>query len=153
MTDEVSNQDSLIAEAQEQALVKSYEFANCPITVNLQIFPEDTDGRRILIGIRNHQDAPIFRSVRSQDFNCIQQLFDDLLAALKEELPSRLSAAIERERQDAEAVEEVDSESYDTAKTKKKQSKSQPVLPTVEVKTTKSVEPAEVEQMKLNLFG
>ncbi|MHC5826412.1 MAG: hypothetical protein ACYT04_63770 [Nostoc sp.] len=149
MTDETTSQ--------EQVLAKSYEFANCPITLNLQIFPEDgsTDGRRIFIGIRNHQDAPIFKSYRSEDFSCIQQLFDELLAELKAELPARLLAAVERDRLDQSQVDETNEDETELpTKSKSKKLKSKSALPSVEVETVAGLTPTEdVEQTTLNLFG
>ncbi|MHC5756150.1 MAG: hypothetical protein ACYTXF_37145 [Nostoc sp.] len=144
MTDETSNQE---------ALAKSYEFANCPITFNIQIFPEDdsVEGRQIVIGIRNHQDPPIIKNCRSEDFTCgvIPQLIDELLAELIAELPTRLAAAIERDRvAQIEAMAEVEPDT----RRKPKKSKSKASLPTIEVDVVAS-EVVEAEQTKLNLFG
>ncbi|AUB37517.1 hypothetical protein COO91_03462 [Nostoc flagelliforme CCNUN1] len=157
MTDETTNQP----ESNDEALVKSYEFANCPIAFNLHILPDDnsSEGRRILAGIRNHQDNPIIKSCRSEDFTCgvIQQLFNELLQELKLELPTRLAAAIERKRvtdlQTALDKESGAKPEEASAKNKQKKSKTKTILPALEVRPEESSAPAEVEQTKLNLFG
>lgn len=148
MTDETSSQ--------EQALAKSYEFANCPITFNIQIFPEDdsVEGRRIVIGIRNHQDPPIIKSCRSEDFTCgvVPQLIDELLAELIAELPTRLAAAIERDRLvQTEAAD--DDQAEIPAKSKTKKPKSKTALPSITVEVVASEVVVDAEQTKLNLFG
>ncbi|MEH2067906.1 MAG: hypothetical protein V7K47_07020 [Nostoc sp.] len=134
----------------EPELAKSYEFSNCPITVNLQIFPEDgsPEGRQILIGIRNHQDPPIFKSHRLNDFADIPQLLNELFVQLQAELPARLVAAIEREQQ----IEPLpkDKDSAEKPKTKSQKLKPKLLLPNIEVQP-QSVE-SDVEQTTLNLF-
>ncbi|MEH1780876.1 MAG: hypothetical protein V7L26_17535 [Nostoc sp.] len=151
MTDETTSQ--------EEALANSYEIANCPITLNLQIFPDDgsVEGRQIVIGIRNHQDPPIIKSCRSEDFTCgvIPQLIDELLAELKAELPARLLAAVERDRLVQSEVDETDEDETELpTKSKSKKSKSKSALPSVEVGTVAGLTPTDdVEQTTLNLFG
>ncbi|MFN6474029.1 MAG: hypothetical protein RMY36_030740 [Nostoc sp. SerVER01] len=131
-------------------LAKSYEFPNCPITISLQIFPEDgsPEGRQILIGIRNHQDPPIFKSHRSNDLACIQQLIDELLAQLQAELPARLVAAIEREQTKALPKEDKSAEKPNTKSAKLK---PKLLLPNIEVQP-QPVETSGAEQTTLNLF-
>lgn len=157
MTDETTNQ----AESDDEALVKSYEFANCPIAFNLHILPDDgsVEGRRILVAIRNHQNTPIIKSCRSEDFTAgvVGQLFNELLEELKADLPLRLAAAIERKRA-ADLQTALDKEAgtkpeEPSTKNKQKKSKTKTTLPELEVTAEVDSAPAEAEQTKLNLFG
>jgi predicted house-cleaning noncanonical NTP pyrophosphatase (MazG superfamily) len=154
MTDETIGQPEL----DDEALAKSYELANCPIAFNLHILPDDnsSEGRRILVAIRNHQNTPIVKSCRSEDFTCgvVQQLFNELLEELKADLPNRLAAAMERKRvADLQTSSDKEAGTNQDNNKQKKKSKTKTILPALEVKPEENSAPAEAEQTTLNLFG
>lgn len=74
-----------------------YEFDRCTIQIAIQLLPDDGDanGRRIIVGVRSHLDAPILKVVRLNELGVLPPIVNELLDALKAELPTREQAARE----------------------------------------------------------
>ena len=79
-----------------------YEFEQCTISVQIILLPDDGDprGREVVIGVRNHQDAPIIRAFRFSDVPLASPV-TDLLEELRAELATRELA---KQKRDAEAA-------------------------------------------------
>lgn len=72
-----------------------YDFDHCTVQIAIQLLPDDGDpnGRRIVVGVRSHQDAPILRVVRLNELGDLPPIVNTLLGELKSELPAREQAA------------------------------------------------------------
>ena len=74
-----------------------YDFDHCTVQIAIQHLPDDGDpnGRKVVVGVRSHLDAPILRLVRLNEIGPLPPLIATLLDALKAELPAREQAARE----------------------------------------------------------
>ena len=72
-----------------------YDFDHCTIQIVMQLLPDDGDpnGRRVVVGVRSHLDAPILRLVRLDELGAFSPFISTLLDELKHELPRREEAA------------------------------------------------------------
>jgi hypothetical protein len=72
-----------------------YDFDHCTVQIAIQLLPHDGDasGRMVVVGVRSHLDTPILRLVRLNELGPLPQLANELLDALKAELPAREQAA------------------------------------------------------------
>jgi hypothetical protein len=86
-----------------------YEFEKCLITVAMALMPDDgsPDGRRVMLGVRNHQDEPIMTTCRLSDLMPLPDPIQKLLEQLKEELPARSEKATDRKAKAAEAKKKL----------------------------------------------
>ena len=117
-----------------------YEFDKCLVTIAMALMPEDgnPEGRRVMLGVRNHQDEPILATVRLNDLMPLPDPIQQLLGRLKEQLPARSTKASEKK---AKAKEEEE---------KRKAARSKSTS-----KTTKAAAPKKPEKPKptsMNLF-
>lgn len=70
-----------------------YLFSQCTITVGIQLLPDDGSGDRpVIIGVRNHTDAPILKLVRQSQLGELPPVVSELLQVLKTDLPRRAEA-------------------------------------------------------------
>lgn len=74
-----------------------YDFDQCTVQIAIQLLPDDgdTNGRRVVVGVRSHLDVPILRLVRLNEIGPLPPLVATLLDELKAELPTRERAARE----------------------------------------------------------
>ncbi len=74
-----------------------YDFDHCTVQIAIQLLPHDGDanGRMVVVGVRSHLDTPILRLVRLNELGPLPPLVNELLDALKAELPAREQAARE----------------------------------------------------------
>src|SRR5205809_630825 len=72
-------------EARSPFADEPYTYEQCTLTLTLQFWPEDghAQGRRVLIGLRNHQDPPILKLVREQEVGELPAVVGALLAQLR----------------------------------------------------------------------
>jgi hypothetical protein len=72
-----------------------YEFEHCTVQIAIQLLPDDGDlnGRMVVIGVRSHLDTPILRLVRLNELGALPSVVNELVEALKAELPTREQAA------------------------------------------------------------
>jgi hypothetical protein len=72
----------------EAAVEEPYDFDRCTIQIGLQLLPEDGDpaGRAVVIGVRNHADAPIVALTRLAALGPLPQLVTELLDRLRADL-------------------------------------------------------------------
>ena len=84
-----------------------YDFNKCLISVALGMLPNDgnPDGRLVMLGVRNHQDEPIFTTCRMNELTPLPDPIQQLLEQLKEQLPARSEKAA-RKKAKAKAEEE-----------------------------------------------
>jgi hypothetical protein len=96
-----------------------YEFEKCLITVAMALMPDDgsPDGRMVMLGVRNHQDAPILATCRLSDLMPLPDPVQQLLEQLKDQLPARSEKAAERKAKAEEAKKKSASKSKPAAKT------------------------------------
>jgi hypothetical protein len=96
-----------------------YEFGKCLITVAMALMPDDgsPDGRMVMLGIRNHQDAPILATCRLSDLMPLPDPVQQLLEQLKDQLPARSEKAAERKAKAEEAKKKLASKSKPAART------------------------------------
>ena len=96
-----------------------YEFEQCLITVAMALKPDDgsPDGRMVMLGVRNHQDAPILDTCRLSDLMPLPDPVQQLLEQLKDQLPARSEKAAERKAKAEEAKKKLASKSKPAAKT------------------------------------
>ncbi len=90
-------------EAQKQVNVVEedpYEFDQCLITVAMALMPDDgsPDGRKVMLGVRNHQDEPLLTTCRLSDLMPLPDPVQQLIEQLKEQLPARSEKAVERKK-------------------------------------------------------
>jgi len=80
-----------------------YDFDHCTVQIAIQLLPDDqghlgggdANGRKVVIGVRSHLDAPILRVVRLNELGALPPIVNELLDALKAELPAREQGARE----------------------------------------------------------
>lgn len=77
-----------------------YEFNQCLITVAMALMPDDgsPDGRKVMLGVRNHQDEPILKACRLGELLPLPDPVQQLLDQLKEQLPARSEKTTERKK-------------------------------------------------------
>jgi hypothetical protein len=90
-------------EAQKQVNVVEedpYEFDKCLITIAMALIPDDgsPDGRKVMLGVRNHQDEPLLTTCRLSDLMPLPDPVQLLIEQLKEQLPARSEKAVERKK-------------------------------------------------------
>ena len=80
--------------AREAAVEDPYDFDRCTIQIGLQLLPDDGDpaGRAVVIGVRNHVDAPIVTLTRLATLGPLPQVVTELLDRLRADLPERKTA-------------------------------------------------------------
>ncbi len=87
------------ADADERCDIEKqpYDFDHCTVQIAIQLLPDDGDanGRMVVVGVRSHLDTPILRLVRLSELGPLPPLVNELLDALKTELPARGQAARE----------------------------------------------------------
>lgn len=81
-----------------------YEFDQCTIAVQIVLLPYDGNehGREVMVGVRNHQDAPIIRVFRMDEIQ-LPEAITGLLDELRSQLPMRAMEKIQRETKQKEA--------------------------------------------------
>lgn len=81
-----------------------YEFDQCTIAVQIVLLPYDGNehGREVMVGVRNHQDAPIIRVFRMDEIQ-LPEAVTGLLDELRSQLPMRAMEKIQRETKEKEA--------------------------------------------------
>lgn len=82
-----------------------YDFNQCTIQVSMQILPrgEGAD-RQVVIGVRNHQDAPIVRTAPLSTLT-LPAILSEMLTLLELDMPARKLLKIERELKEKEEAE------------------------------------------------
>lgn len=77
-----------------------YEFDKCLISIGIGLMPDDgnPEGRPVMLGVRNHQDAPIVRMCRLLDLSPLPDPIQQLLDQLKEDLPVRSEKAAAKKK-------------------------------------------------------
>lgn len=78
-----------------------YIWAQCTIQVSMQILPESdhsSGDRRVILGVRTHEDAPLLALIRLSDLEPLPLPLTELLTQLAAQLPERAAAATERKR-------------------------------------------------------
>lgn len=78
-----------------------YKFDECVISISITLLPSDGDphGRPVVLGIRNHLDAPIVKApIRLADLGELPQPVKDLLTEIEVALPGRFAAKVERDK-------------------------------------------------------
>jgi hypothetical protein len=95
-----------------------YDFDKCLITVAMALMPDDgsQDGRKVMLGVRNHQDEPILTTCRLSDLMPLPDPVQQLIEQLKDQLPARSEKAAERKAKAEEAKKKAASKSKTTAK-------------------------------------
>ncbi len=86
---------SVPAPAKREAKVEEpYDFDRCTIQIGLQLLPDDGDpaGRPVVVGVRNHADAPIVTLTRLATLGPLPQVVNNLLDQLRADLPMRQQA-------------------------------------------------------------
>ncbi len=87
------------ADADERCEIEKqpYDFDHCTVQIAIQLLPDDGDanGRMVVVGVRSHLDTPILRLVRLNELGSLPPPVNELLDALKAELPAREQAARE----------------------------------------------------------
>ena len=104
----------------EVAVEEPYDFDRCTIQIGLQLLPDDGDpaGRPVVVGVRNHADAPIVTLTRLSALGPLPQLVTELLDRLRAELPERKTA-----KEETAARKKVEE---DAAKTRREAAKAKP---------------------------
>ena len=99
-----------------------YDFDKCLITVAMALLPDDgsPDGRKVMLGVRNHQDEPILATCRLSDLMPLPDPVQQLLEQLKEQLPARSEKAVAKKtkaKEDEEKRKAYNSKGKATQKT------------------------------------
>jgi hypothetical protein len=104
-----------------------YEFDKCLISVAMGMLPDDgnPDGRLVMLGVRNHQDEPIFATCRLNDLAPLPDPIQQLLERLKEQLPARSEKAARKKAKEEE-------QKRNAANSKAKTTQAKAVPPKVE---------------------
>jgi hypothetical protein len=97
------------------------------IKIGLQLLPDDGDpaGRAVVVGVRNHTDAPIVALTRLATLEPLPQLVNELLNRLRAELPERKTAREEAAAR-KKAEEEAARARREAARSKSKASNAKP---------------------------
>ncbi len=113
--------------AREAAVEDPYDFDRCTIQIGLQLLPDDGDpaGRAVVIGVRNHVDAPIVTLTRLATLGPLPQVVTGLLDRLRAELPERKIAKEEAAAR-KKAEEEAAKARREAAKAKPKPDTAKP---------------------------
>ncbi len=75
-----------------------YALEECTIQIGITILPADEQGRRMCaVGVRTHQDAPIFRMLERNSLD-LPDILESMIDQLREEMPARKQLAEERAR-------------------------------------------------------
>jgi len=79
----------------EAAVEEPYDFDRCTVQIGLQLLPDDGDpaGRPVVVGVRNHADAPIVALTRLSALEPFPQFVTELLDRLRADLPMRQRAS------------------------------------------------------------
>ncbi len=104
----VKSAASVPAPAKREAKVEEpYDFDRCTIQIGLQLLPNDGDpaGRSVVVGVRNHTDAPIVALTRLATLEPLPRLVLELLDRLRADLPMR-----QRTSEDAAARKKAEEE-------------------------------------------
>lgn len=76
-----------------------YRWSECTINIQIQLLPQKGEPERTaIIGIRTHLDAPLIKRMKADRLEPLPACIADLIAEMKEELPIRAAAYVERER-------------------------------------------------------
>jgi hypothetical protein len=104
----------------EAAAEEPYDFDRCTIQIGLQLLPDDGDpaGRPVVVGVRNHADAPIVTLTRLATLGPLPQLVAEMLDCLRAELPARKTA-----KEEAAARKKAE---QDAARARREAAKSKP---------------------------
>lgn len=79
-----------------------YRWNDCTINISIQLLPNKSETERdCIIGIRTHLDAPIIKRIKADCLEPLPACIADLIAEMREELPIRAAAYLERERKHA----------------------------------------------------
>jgi hypothetical protein len=111
----------------ETAVEEPYDFDRCTIQIGVQLLPDDGDpeGRPVVVGVRNHADAPIVALTRLSTLGQLPQVVNNLLGQLRADLPTRQKA-----REEAAARKKAEEEAAKTrreaARSKSKVSNAKP---------------------------
>ncbi len=92
------NTSSDLASAKNESPVEEpYDFDHCTVQIGLQLLPDDGDpaGRPVVVGVRNHADAPIVALTRLSTLGPLPQVVTELLDRLRADLPVRQRASEE----------------------------------------------------------
>ena len=111
----------------EAAVEEPYDFDHCTIQIGLQLLPDDGDpaGRRVVVGVRNHADAPIVALTRLSTLGSLPQVVNNLLDQLRADLPMRQKAREEAAAR-KKAEEDAARARREAARTKSKASSARP---------------------------
>ncbi|CAG0941140.1 hypothetical protein ANRL1_00402 [Anaerolineae bacterium] len=157
----VVNED---ADADERCELQKqpYAFDHCTIQIAIQLLPNDGDpnGRQVVVGVRSHLDAPILRLVRWHEIGALPPLVDELLNALKAELPAREQAArdiFEKKKSEKAQRKAVVTASKTMTRGKKNKTPTQATSPTANVTATDNrprpkVQVSVTPQQQIGLF-
>jgi hypothetical protein len=116
------------APAKREATVEEpYDFDRCTIQIGLQLLPDDGDpaGRAVVIGVRNHADAPIVALTHLATLGPLPQIVTDLLDRLRADLPVRQRAS-EQAAARKKAEEEASRARREAARSRPKVSNAKP---------------------------
>lgn len=115
-----------------------YQYNQCTITVGIQLLPDDGSGDRpVIVGVRNHTDAPILKLVSQSELGELPPVISELLQELKADLPRR--AELQKDNHKRPSV--------------KSSLKSTPAKTTAVSTPTPTTEPIkEKSQAQMNLF-
>jgi hypothetical protein len=69
---------------------------HCTVQIAIQLLPDDGDanGRRVVVGVRSHLDAPLLRFIRLNELGPLPPSVNALVDQLKAEFPAREQAAL-----------------------------------------------------------
>ena len=96
-TPSVQSKDDADVDDRCEIAKQPYDFDHCTVQIAIQLLPDDGDanGRIVVVGVRSHLDTPILRLVRLNELGSLPPPVNELLDALKAELPAREQAAHE----------------------------------------------------------
>jgi hypothetical protein len=96
-TPSVQSKDDADVDDRCEIAKQPYDFDHCTVQIAIQLLPDDGDanGRMVVVGVRSHLDTPILRLVRLNELGSLPPPVNELLDALKAELPAREQAARE----------------------------------------------------------
>jgi hypothetical protein len=110
-----------------------YDFDRCTVQIAIQLLPDEgnVNGRRVVVGVRSHLDAPILRVVRLNELGALPPVVNELLDALKAELPTREQAAREafEKKKEEKAIRKATVTASKTSRGKKSKATSLSAAP------------------------